>query len=88
MYGVALINTVIANWTFFIYKYKSSRVFENQPNKICSHLSEKALKDRFFKPEKFQNHCNEGKGKESKSEEKERRRREKSNGCTLSFYIS
>ena len=73
MYGVALINTVIANWTFFIYKYKSSRVFENQPNNNCSHLSEKALKDRFFKPEKFQNHCNEGKGKEKKLERGERK---------------
>ena len=73
MYGVVWINTVIANWTFFIYKYKSSRVFENQPNKICSHLSEKALKDSFFKPEKFQNHCNEGKGKEKKQERGERK---------------
>ena len=58
---------------FFIYIYKSSRVFENQPNEICSHLSEKALKDRFFKPEKFQNHCNEGKGKEKKQERGERK---------------
>ena len=62
---------------------------ENQPNEICSHLSEKASKGRFLKPEKLQNHSNEGKGKEEKkSEEKERRGRKKSNGCTLSFYHS
>ena len=41
--------------------------FENQPiNEICSHLSEKASKGRFFEPEKLQNHSNEGKGKEKK----------------------
>ena len=46
----------------------SSRFFENQPNEICSHLSEKASKGRFLKPEKLQNHGNEGKGKEKKKE--------------------
>ena len=46
---------------------------ENQPNEICSHLTEKASKGRFLKPENgLQNHSNEGKGKEKK---KERRRR-------------
>ena len=39
----------------------SSRLFENQPNEICSHLSEKASKGMFPKPEKLQNHSNEGK---------------------------
>ena len=58
--------------------------FENQPNEICSHFSEKLSKGRFLKPEKLQNHSNEGKGK---SGEQERRRREKSNGCTLSFPL-
>ena len=59
-----------------IYIY--SRFFENQPNEICSHLSEKASKGRFLKPEKLQNHSKEGKGKEKKkSEEKERRGRKK-----------
>ena len=45
---------------------KSSRFFENQPNDICSHLSEKASKGRFLEPEELQNHSNEGKGKEKK----------------------
>jgi len=68
----------------------SNGAFENQPKEICSHLSKKAPKSRFLKPEKFQNHSNEGKGKEKKRkcEEKEGRRSEKSNGCTLSFYNS
>ena len=47
---------------------------ENQPNEICSHLTEKASKGRFLKPEKLQNHSNEGKGKEK---EKKRARRRK-----------
>ena len=46
----------------------SNRFFENQPNEICSHLSEKASKGRFLKPEKLQNHSNEGKGKEKKKD--------------------
>ena len=46
----------------------SSRFFENQPNKICSHMLEKASKGRFFGPDKLQNHNNEGKGKENKKE--------------------
>ena len=45
-----------------------SRFFENQPNEIWSHLSEKASKDTFLRSEKLQNHCNEGKGKEKKKE--------------------
>ena len=45
-----------------------NRFFENQPEEICSHLSEKASKGRFLKPEKLQNHSNEGKGKEKKKE--------------------
>ena len=48
--------------------YISSRFFENQPNEIFSHLSEKASKGKFRKPEKLQNHSNEGKGKEKKKE--------------------
>ena len=42
--------------------------FENHRNEICSHLSEKASKGRFLKPEKLQNHYKEGKGKEKKKE--------------------
>ena len=43
--------------------------FENQPNEICSHLSDKASKGMFrVKPDELQNHSNEGKGKEEKKE--------------------
>ena len=41
----------------------SSRFFENQPSEICSHLSEKASKGRFFGLDKLQNHSNEEKRK-------------------------
>ena len=63
--------------------YYISRFFENQPNEICSHLSEKAPKGRFPKPEKLQNHSNEGKGKEKKKERvgREKGEEKKSNGC-------
>ena len=62
-------------------------VFENE---ICSHLSEKASKGTFVKPEKLQNHSKEGKGKEKKKErgEGKEERKEKSKGYTLSFYNS
>ena len=46
----------------------SNPFFENQPNEICSYLSEKASKFRFLKPEKLQIQSNEGKGKETKKE--------------------
>ena len=70
--------------------FNSSRVFENQHNETCSHLSEKASKGRFLKPEKIQNHSNEGKGKEKKKERREgkKEKKQKSKGCTLSFYNS
>ena len=58
----------------------SSRFFENQPNEICSHLSEKASKGRFLKPEKLQNHSNEGKRKEitkERGEGKEKKKKKK-----------
>ena len=43
----------------------------------------------FFKPEKLQNHSNEGKGKEKEKERGEgKEETKKSNGCTLSFYNS
>ena len=42
--------------------------FENQANEICSHLSDKASKGSFLKPDELQNHSNEGKGKEEKKE--------------------
>ena len=72
-----------------MYIYIHSRFFENQPNEICSHLSEKASKGRFLGPEKLQNHSNKGKGKEKKKERREgKEETKKSNGCTLGFYNS
>ena len=66
-----------------------SPFFENQPNEIWSHLSEKASKDTFLRSEKLQNHSNEGKGKEKKKERGEgKEEKKKSNGYTLSFYNS
>ena len=50
--------------------YISSRFFENQPDEICSHLSEKVSK---CKPEEAPSHSNEGKGKEKKKERGERK---------------
>ena len=57
-----------------MYLKKSSRFFENQPNEICSHLSEKASKGKFLKREKLQNHSNEGKGKEKKKERRDEKK--------------
>ena len=58
--------------------------FENQPNEICSHLSQKT---GFLSPISSKiTLTKEKQRRERESEEEERRRREKSNGCTLSFY--
>ena len=37
----------------------SNRFFENEPNETCS---KKGPKDRFFAPDKLENHTSEGKG--------------------------
>ena len=42
-----------------------------QPNETCSHLSEKASKGTFLKPEELQSHSNEGKRKENKKKRRE-----------------
>ena len=59
----------------------SNGYFENQPNEICSYLSEKASKGMFLKPEKLQHHSNEGKRTEKKKGrgvgKEEKREREK-----------
>ena len=68
-----------------IQQYISRRFFENQPNKICSPLSEKASKGRFREPEKLQNHINDGKGKEKK---KERGEEKKAMFALLVFIIA
>ena len=66
----------------------SSRFFENQPNEICSHLSEKASKGRFLKPEKLQNHSNEEKGEEKKKERGEGKEKKKKKAIVaLLVYI-
>ena len=58
---------------------------ENQPNELCSHLSEN--KAGFFGPISSKVTVTKGKKRRKrKSEEEERRRREKSNGCTLGFH--
>ena len=54
---------------------------------FCSHFSEKASKGRFLRPEKLQNHSNEGEGKGKKKERGEGKEG-KSSGCTLSFIIA
>ena len=64
-----------------------SQFFENQPNKICSHLSEKASKGRFLKPEKLQNHSKKGKGKEKKKERGEEKEEKRKTKWLHSFFI-
>ena len=63
-----LIRIILKERTLRNLRNISSRFFENQPNEMYSHLSEKASKGRFRKPEKLQNHRNERKGKEKKKE--------------------
>ena len=52
---------------------------------MCGHLSEKASKGRFLKPEKLQNHSNEGKRKEK---EKERGKEKKAMVALLVFIMA
>ena len=61
----------------------SIRFYENQPNDICSHLSEKASKGKFIKPEKLQNHSNEEKEKEKKERARRRKGREEKKKKTM-----
>ena len=53
-------------------------------------MSEKASKGRFLKPEKLQNHGNEGKGKEKKKERgegKKKKKKKKKAMVSLLVYI-
>ena len=54
-------------------------------------MSEKASKGRFLKPEKLQNHGNEGKGKEKKKErgegKKKKKKKKKKAMVALLVYI-
>ena len=61
-----------------------NRFFKNQPNKICSHLCEKASKGRFLKTKKLQDLSNERKGKEKK---RDRGEKEKAMVALLVFII-
>ena len=54
------------------YDRNVSNLFcENQPNEICSHLSEKVSKGRFLKSEMLQNYRNDGEGKDKKKQRRE-----------------
>ena len=58
--------------------YISSRFFENQPNEICSHFSEKRQKACFLNPKSSKIILTKEKERRKrKNEEKERRRRKK-----------
>ena len=59
------------------FKSKSRRCFENQPNEIWSHLSEKVSIGWCFGADKLQNHTYEAKGKEKKKKEPGGRKEEK-----------
>ena len=61
----------------------SSLFFENDPNEICSHLSEKGPKGRFFAPDKLKSHTSKG-----KSEADERRRRERAMEAFSVFILA
>ena len=69
-----------------------NRFFENQPNEICSHLSEKASqKAGFLSPRSSKiTETKEKERRKRKSEEKEKRRGGKSNGkiALLVFIIA
>ena len=52
-----------------MYMCTSNRFFENQSNELSVYcMGERSSKGRFLKPDKLQNHSNEGKGKEKKKE--------------------
>ena len=64
-----------------------SRFYENQPNGICRHLSEKASKGNFLGPDKLQNHTNKGKGKEKKKERGGRKEKKRKEQWLLSQFL-
>ena len=63
-------------------------VLKTNLTKFAVIFVKKRQKTGFVKPDKLQNHSNEGKGKEKKKERGEQKDLEKTNGCTLSFYIT
>ena len=62
-------------------------IFENQPNDICGHLSEKASKGRFLKPDKLQNHSHEGKGRKRKRKSEGRVKEEKRKKAKAALFV-
>ena len=62
-------------------------IIENQPYEICSHFSEKAWKGTFLKPDKPQNHSNEGKEKEKKKERREGKEEKKKKKEMLALLV-
>ena len=50
--------------------YLSTRFYENEPNEMCSYLSEKGSKGRFFAPNQLENYTSQGRERgKAKSEE-------------------
>ena len=65
-------------------------MFQNQPNEICSHLSEKGPKDRFLKADKLQitvTKEKEGRKLKERGEGKEDKRK-KAMAALLAFIIA
>ena len=62
-------------------------IFENQPNDICGHLSEEASKGRFLKPDKLQNHSNEGKGRKRKRKSDGKVKEEKRKKAMAALFV-
>ena len=66
----------------------SNLFFENQPNEICSHLSEMCQKAGFLSPRCSKiTETKEKERRKRKSEEKERRRKRKKAMATLVVFI-
>ena len=68
----------------FIYIYP---IFENQPYDVCGHLSEEASKGRFLKPDKLQNHSNEGKGRKRKRKSDGKVKEEKRKKAMAALFV-
>ena len=66
--------------------YISSRFFENQPNEICSHLSEKASKGRLLGPDKLQNHSIKRREKEKERGGRKEEKKQKKQWLHSQFF--
>ena len=68
--------------------YLSTRFYENEPNEMCSYLSEKESKGRFFAPNQLENYTSQGKERgKTKSEEHSFRLTEEVHFKTPARYI-